>query len=175
MSNIFINSKSDLYSNKSKYKWIIITTAVLIGIASIYYTNILVSQLKEREERLITLYAKTLEYTANQQDNQSLGFIFEEIIVPNNSIPVILTDGAGTPIEHRNLNIKENLSSEELKNKLEEELDIMKGEHDPIMISFKNDDNEVFAYNFVYYKNSNLLYQLKKLPQLNLIKFKLVF
>jgi signal transduction histidine kinase len=168
MSNILINNRSDLYSIKSKYNWIIIISAILIGIASIYYTNILVSQLKDREERLITLYAKTLEYTANQQDNQNLGFIFEEIIVPNNSIPVILTDGNGRPIEHRNMKIDASLSREELEKFLEEELEIMKDEHDPIMISFRNTDNEVYDYNFVYYKNSNLLYQLRYYPYIQL-------
>src|SRR5210317_1750737 len=116
--NTVFNTKSDLYTNKSKYKWLIIITAILIGISSIYYTDILVSQLKEREERQITLYAKTLEYTANQQDNQNLGFIFEEIIVPNYSIPVILTDDSGQPIEHKNLEFNENLSAEEFNKKL---------------------------------------------------------
>ena len=134
--NTVFNTKSDLYTNKSKYKWIIIFTAILIGIASIYYTDILVSQLKEREERQITLYAKTLEYTANQQDNQNLGFIFEEIILPNNSIPVILIDGSGELIEHRNLIFDENLSGEQFEKKIEEELAIMKDEHEPIKINF---------------------------------------
>jgi signal transduction histidine kinase len=169
MNNPFNSySKGDLYSIKSRYRWIIIVTAILIGIASIYYTNILVSQLKDREERLITLYAKTLEYTANQNDNQNLGFILEEIIVHNNRIPVILTDGSGRPIDHRNLNIDATLSGEELEKTLEEELQVMKDEHDPVMISFRNTDDEVYDYNFVYYKNSNLLYQLRYYPYIQL-------
>jgi signal transduction histidine kinase len=162
------NNNNNLYSIKSRYKWIIIVTAILIGIASIYYTNLLVSQLKEREERQITLYAKTLEYTANQLDNQNVGFIFEEIIVHNNSIPVILTDGTDRPIEYRNLKLDPGLSEEELEKVLEEELEIMKDEHAPIMINFKNKENEVFDYNYVYYKNSNLLYQLRYYPYIQL-------
>ncbi len=166
--NTVFNTKSDLYTNKSKYKWIIIFTAILIGIASIYYTDILVSQLKEREERQITLYAKTLEYTANQQDNQNLGFIFEEIILPNNSIPVILTDGSGGLIEYRNLEIDEKLTGEDFDKKIEEELAIMKDEHDPIKINFRNENNEIYGYNLVYYKNSKLLYQLRYYPYIQL-------
>ena len=166
--NTVFNTKSDLYTNKSKYKWLIIITAILIGISSIYYTDILVSQLKEREERQITLYAKTLEYTANQQDNQNLGFIFEEIIVPNYSIPVILTDDSGQPIEHKNLEFNENLSPEEFNKKLGEELDIMKDEHEPIKINFRDENNVVFGYNLVYYKNSKLLYQLRYYPYIQL-------
>lgn len=167
-NNTVFNTKSDLYTNKSKYKWLIIITAILIGTASIYYTDILVSQLKEREERQITLYAKTLEYTANQQDNQNLGFIFEEIIVPNNSIPVILTDDSGKPIEYKNLEFNENLNPEEFEKKLWEELSIMKDEHEPIKINFRDENNEVFGYNLVYYKNSKLLYQLRYYPYIQL-------
>ncbi len=167
-NNTVFNTKSDLYTNKSKYKWLIIITAILIGTASIYYTDILVSQLKEREERQITLYAKTLEYTANQQDNQNLGFIFEEIIVPNYSIPVILTDDSGQPIEYKNLEFDENLNTEEFEKKLGEELSIMKDEHEPIKINFRDENNEVFGYNLVYYKNSKLLYQLRYYPYIQL-------
>lgn len=161
-------SKSPLYLNKTKYKWISIITAVLIGTASIYYTNLLVSQLKDREERQITLYAKTLEYTANQQDNQNVGFIFEEIIVHNNSIPVILTDGMGNPIEYRNLNLDPNLPAEKLESTLQQELEIMKDEHEPIRINFRNEENDIYDYNYVYYKNSNLLYQLRYYPYIQL-------
>jgi signal transduction histidine kinase len=169
MSNTFsLSNHSDFYSIKQWYKWIIIITAILIGVASIHYTNILVSQLKEREQRLITLYAKTLEYMANQQDNENLGFIFEEIIIPNNSIPVILTDGDGQPIEYRNLDVGPRLGQEKLDQKLQEELEIMKGEHDPIRINFKNRNNEIYDYNLVYYKNSNLLYQLRYYPYIQL-------
>jgi signal transduction histidine kinase len=167
-NNTVFNTKSDLYTNKSKYKWLIIITAILIGTASIYYTDILVSQLKEREERQITLYAKTLEYTANQQDNQNLGFIFEEIIVPNNSVPVILTDDSGHPIEYKNLDFNENLNPEEFEKMLGEELNVMKDEHEPIKINFRDENNKVFGYNLVYYKNSKLLYQLRYYPYIQL-------
>lgn len=169
MNNPFISSRRfDLYTNKSRFKWLILVVAILIGLLSIYYTNILVTQLKEREKRLIELYAKTLEYTANQQDNQSLGFIFQEIIVPNNSIPVILTDGAGRPLEYRNLDIKDSLNEKELQSQLKNELVIMKEEHDPIQIRFINADNEIYDYNYVYYRNSKLLSQLRYYPYIQL-------
>ncbi len=171
MNNPFQNTRPfDLYSNKTSYKWIIIVTAILIGLVSIYYTNILVTQLKEREKRLIELYAKTLEYTANQQENQNLGFIFQEIIVPNNSIPVILTDGAGRPIpgQYRNLDIKESLSTREVQEILQKELLIMKEEYDPILIRFQNVDGITYDYHYVYYKNSKLLYQLRYYPYVQL-------
>ncbi len=169
MVNPFINvNQFDLYSNKSRYKWFILVTAFIIGLASIYYTNVLVTQLKEREKRLIELYAKTLEYTANQKNSQNLGFIFQEIIVPNNSIPVIWTDGAGRPIQFRNLDISNSLPEKEKQEILRSEIQIMKQEHDPILIRFENEDGVTYDYNYVYYKNSALLYQLRYYPYVQL-------
>jgi two-component sensor histidine kinase len=169
ISNPFTNSKTfDLYSNKSKYKWIILFIAIIIGLTSIYYTNTLVSQLRDREKRLIELYAKTLEYNANQKDNQNLGFIFQEIIVPNNSIPVILTDGNDNPLDYRNVNIKPSFSEIEKQEYLQKELSIMKEEHEPIMIRFESPEGNVPNFNYVYYRDSELLDQLRFYPYVQL-------
>ena len=42
--------------------------SVLISIGSIYYTDMLVDQLKERERQQVQLYAKAIEYTANDDE-----------------------------------------------------------------------------------------------------------
>jgi len=169
INNPFTNSKRfDLYSNRSKYKWIIVLVAIIIGLTSIYYTNLLVSQLRDREKRLIELYAKTLEYNANQKDNQNLGFIFQEIIVPNNSIPVILTDGNDNPLDYRNVNIKPSFTEAEKQEHLRKELSIMKEEHEPILIRFENDESSTYSFNYVYYKDSELLDQLRFYPYVQL-------
>ena len=158
MNNPFKNpGRLDIYQNRAGYKWLILILAIIIGTASITYTNTLVTQLKEREKRLIELYAKTLEYTANETSSENLSFIFQEIIVPNNSIPVIWTDGAGRPIQHRNLDMDIGLSDSEKMEILEEELHIMREEHEPIMLKFFNEAGETYDYNYVYYKNSKLL------------------
>ena len=167
--NQFINSKTfNLYRNKGRYKWIIFFMAAIIGLTSIYYTNLLVTQLKEREKRLIELYANTLEYNANQKDNENLGFIFQEIIVPNNSIPVILADGVGNPLDYRNVPVKSSFSEVEKLEFLRNAMEIMKEEHEPIMLRFENNDGMTFSYNFIYYKNSKLLDQLRYYPYVQL-------
>jgi len=66
--------------------------ALIIGGASIYYTQQLVDKLAEREKKLIDLYAKALKFAGNAENAGDLSFIFEEIVKANNSIPVILTD-----------------------------------------------------------------------------------
>jgi len=82
----------DLYQNKSKIKWIVLVVSVVISVGSIYYTNVLVGQLEQREKRQIELFAKALEYTTNESQENNLYFITEEILFQNNSIPTIWVD-----------------------------------------------------------------------------------
>jgi two-component system, sporulation sensor kinase E len=162
------NSRFDIFDNKTRFKWLSLLLALLIGIASIHYTNLLVSQLKDREERLIQLYAKTLEYTVNETDNSNLGFIFQEIIVNNNSIPVIWTDGEGNPLQYRNIDLRKNLNDNAKLAYLKNEIAEMKVEHPPIMITFLDSAGTANDHNYVYYKNSKLLDRLRYYPYVQL-------
>jgi two-component system, sporulation sensor kinase E len=157
-------SAINLYQNKFAIKVAIILVSIIIGFTSIYYTNILVDELKEREQRLIELYANTLEYTVNESNNENLAFIFQEIIVGNNSIPVIVTDHDGVPAFDKNIDYPLGEKNEVL----ERELEIMRQEHDPIIITFKNQLGETYNHQYVYYRNSDLLYQLTYYPYIQL-------
>jgi signal transduction histidine kinase len=167
--NPFISSnRFDIYDSKSRFKWLSIFLAVFIGFASIFYTNILVSQLKDREQRLIRLYARTLEYTINETGESNLGFIFQEIIVNNNSIPVIVTDAEGTPLTYRNIDFR-NIQSENARVLfLKTEVEAMKALHEPLMIRFLDDNGVVTDRQFVYYRNSKLLDRLRYYPYIQL-------
>ena len=70
----------DFYQDNTNLKWIILIVSIIISVGTIYYTNILVDQLKEREKNQVRLFAKALEYTSNDTDNNIL-FITEEIII----------------------------------------------------------------------------------------------
>ena len=48
------------YQNNSHLKWVVLVVSVLISVGSIYYTNELVNQLKERERQQVQLYAKAI-------------------------------------------------------------------------------------------------------------------
>lgn len=170
MSNPFNVSGIDFYQNRSAANWIVLVVSFLIGGGSIYYTSILVDKIKTREERLISLYANTLEYFANEDGNVNFNFIFEEIIVSNNSIPVIVTDEIGIPYEYKNIpEIDEAKSDVEKRNILLRELAIMEEEHEPILITLRNNLDEVTGYQYVYYKNSFLLTQLQFYPYVQLM------
>jgi two-component sensor histidine kinase len=159
-----------LYENRQVAKYVVLVISILIGMGSIYYTNVLVEKIKLREQRLISLYAKTLEYFANEDVDLNFNFIFEEIIVANNSIPVIVTDEVGNPTEFKNIERVENVKTEKERRKiLLEELEEMKADHEPILISLKYDLSQGTSNQYVYYKNSFLLTQLKYYPYVQLI------
>ncbi|MFY0626193.1 MAG: HAMP domain-containing histidine kinase [Reichenbachiella sp.] len=160
-------SSLDIYRNRSKLKWVVLGVSVLISIVSIYYTNALVEKIRQREEKLISLYANTLEHFANKPNEGEFNFIFEEIIVSNKSIPVVITDEIGKPLQSRNIPAAEKAYKEKNTKKwqriLLSEIEEMEEEHEPILVTLRS-DGEVTGYQFIYYKNSTLLSQLKFYP-----------
>ena len=155
----------DLYYDKSKLKWIILSISVFISVGSIFYTNVLVNQLKERERRQIELYAKAIQYTLDAKLDKDLNFVSDEILVPNNSIPTILLSESGQILEYRNIAIDSTLSDKGKQQTLYKELEKMRDEYEPIEVVDRDEiTNEVYVINYVYYRNSFLLTQLKYYP-----------
>jgi signal transduction histidine kinase len=159
----------DLYENKSRLKWVGLSVGFLIASASIWYTNLLVAELKEREIRIINLYASTIEFAANGAFEESMMFLFEDVVVTNNSIPVILADANDEPIYYRNIRIDSTASREQIRRQLMNELLKMKAEHDPIVISLRSEeDGDILQYQYVYYRDSYLLRNLRFYPYIQL-------
>ncbi len=159
----------DIYKSKSALRWIVLGVSIVIGGVSILYTNSLVDKLKNREQRLIDLYAKSFEEVGSESNNANISFIVQEIIIPNNSIPVIVTDEFGVPIDSKNLESAENISNpREKKRILLEEMEVMEKIYPPIHIIQRDDQGEVIGINYVYYKNSALLTQLQYYPYVQL-------
>ncbi|MFT5771871.1 MAG: hypothetical protein ACI9ZX_001270, partial [Algoriphagus sp.] len=159
MKNRFQDLTSvDLYSNKKQVKWLVVLVSIVIGSGSIWYTNRLVNELKERERRQIELLSAALEYAASNAEN--LTFINQEIIQQNYSIPIIMVDSEGDPIEFRNILFKKNADGLDSIRTLEAELAEMQAEYEPILL--EEADIQVF------YRNSELLLNLKYYPYVQL-------
>lgn len=158
----------DFYQDNTNLKWIILIVSIIISVSTIYYTNILVEQLKEREKNQVRLFAKALEYTSNDTDNNIL-FITEEIIYKNNSIPTMLVDEKGTIVNYNNIDIDSLWPPQKKEKELQKELNDMKKTYTPIPILLKDPTTaEVFGKQYVYYKNSFLLMQLIAYPYIQL-------
>jgi signal transduction histidine kinase len=159
----------DFYQNNSNLKWVVLVASVLISIGSIYYTNILVDQLKERERQQVQLYAKAIEYTANDDDSGDVNFIAQEILFQNNSIPIIQVTDKGKVLAYRNVDVQENWTDARKDVFLKNELKLMAQTYEPITVTLRDPQTgEVFGTQFIYYKNSFLLKQLIAYPYIQL-------
>lgn len=158
----------EFYRNNSNLKWIILAVSVVISVSSIYYTNVLVEQLKQRERDQVQLVAKALEYTSNDLEN-NITFITEEIIYKNNSIPLILVDEEERIVYHNNIDINPRWSDAQLQERLQSQFADMKGAYAPVEIVLRDPaTQEIFGHQYVYYKNSFLLTQLIAYPYIQL-------
>ncbi len=158
----------EFYQDNANLKWIILAVSIVISVSSIYYTNLLVNQLKERERNQVRLFAKALEYTSNDATSNIL-FITEEIIYKNNSIPTMLVNGQGKILNYTNITINAGWSAERKDRELNSVLDDMKKAFPPIPIVLRDPTTqEEFEKQFVYYKNSFLLTQLIAYPYIQL-------
>lgn len=161
----------DIYYNKSKIKWVVLVVSVLISAGSIFYTDVLVDQLKERERQQIELFAKALQYTIQEDLDRNILFV-SDILVQNHSIPTILVSESGQIINWRNIDVDTSLSTYEQNKILQAELNLMAETYEPIEVVDRDKvTGEVYYVNYVYYRNSFLLTQLTYYPyvQLSLI------
>jgi len=161
----------NIYQNKSNLKWIVLTAASVISIGSILYTNLLVGRLKERERSFIRLYAKTLEFALDESVTitQDINFISEEIILQNNSMPMIIMDSAGIIYAYKNISIDSSRSKNQINNRLRTMAISMAQDYQPIRIAPINPETgEPYLVQFLYYKHSNLLTQLIYYPYVQL-------
>lgn len=157
-----------MYPLRPHLKWIVLGVAILISIGSIFYTNSLVEQIRERERRQIDIYASSLEFLANESETNFF-LIFDQIVRANHTIPVILTDQSGNPEDYKNIGKADRIQDpEERKEFLLKEILQMEVEHQPISITLTDDENNIYGYKKIYYRNSFLLNQLKYYPYIQL-------
>ncbi|MDH5607966.1 MAG: HAMP domain-containing histidine kinase [Cyclobacteriaceae bacterium] len=160
----------DLYSNQSFLKWLVLVVSLIIGGGSIIYTNELVDDIREREYRQVTLYARALEYLANEtNETGSLLFVLDEIVETNTTIPVILTDANGTPEFYRNLKRADKLKKSDREQFLRKKAMEMRDERDPIEVNLLDENGQLYGKKYIYYENSILLTQLQYYPYVQLL------
>jgi len=153
-----------IYSQKNRIKLLVVFIALIIGASTITYTNILVSKLSEREQELVQLYAKGLRYMISAPSDDNIVFIEEEILSANTTVPVILTDEQENILDSKNINLPENISEERKNELLQREIKKMKEQHAPIEVPWAEG-----SVNYVFYKDSDLLSQLRYYPYVQLM------
>ncbi|MGI4872669.1 MAG: ATP-binding protein [Janthinobacterium lividum] len=158
-----------IYDQKSRSKVLVLLLALLVGAATMLYTNVLVKRLSEREQHQIDLYAQTMRHIISSEE--SMAFLQEHIINSNTTIPVILTDGTNV-IDARNLSLGLNphlsgadsarQASDSIR-QVKARLLQMQAQHGPIVIELAGGER-----NYIFYQESQLLHQLRTYPLVQL-------
>ncbi len=149
----------NIYTRKQRWKLILLVAALLIGMGSLWYTNQLVNKLSEEEKKKVELWAEaTRQISDTNADVGDISFPLS-VLTNNITVPVILTDAKQKVISIRNLDS----SKANDKHYLAQELAIMKSQREPIEISFAGNQK-----NYIYYKDSYLLTQLRYYPYFQL-------
>ena len=151
----------ELYSRKKWWKFFLMAGALLIGAASLFYTNRLTSQLREQETKKMELWAKANRLFARPDlDEQSLELIFD-IIQNNTTVPLIIADERDTIYFYRNLNLPEKNEVVFLRRELKK---MKEGSRDPIIIDLGDGEHQ-----YLYYADSVMLTKLRWFPIVQLL------
>ncbi|GAB3694154.1 HAMP domain-containing sensor histidine kinase [Spirosoma flavus] len=155
----------DIYSQNNVLKIIVALNLLLVGTASLLYTNRLISQLEKREEQYVRLYANSIAFLVDTSHASSgdLTFVTSEILEANQSVPAIYVNPDGHIAMYRNFDVpSEYADTPEAKSDfLRQKKDEMRKNHEPLVVEVGNG-----VRGLVYYNNSNLLRQLNYFPYL---------
>lgn len=149
----------NIYTQKQRWKILLLVAALLIGAASLWYTNKLVKNLSEEERKKIQLWAEATKKIADINDNNTDLNFLSNVISNNTTIPVILMNIKKEMVSYRNLDSLKALDKEYIK----EQIAVMLSQHEPIEILITGGNK-----NYILYKDSILLVKLRYYPYFQL-------
>lgn len=148
-----------LYNRKKNWKIFLVSCASILCVASLSYTNRLVTQLDIQEREKIELWAEATQQLVNSGMGPTNNILASRIIQENTTIPIILTNEVGDIIGDRNLKQKNKNRDAYLK----KQLALMSQQHEPIKIEARL-NGQVILTQYLYYKDSFILTQLRYYP-----------
>ncbi|MDQ1264862.1 MAG: hypothetical protein QG635_11 [Bacteroidota bacterium] len=139
---------------------------VIIALIILFFTQNLADRVQSRETQIATLYAKSLEYIANDVSSSGeYGFIFDEIIT-RIDFPIIATDKDYKSVNfYRNIDIDTTVSPQKKSELLLQKAKEMTDVNPPIKVAYRDS----VILNWVHYGQSSLVTQLKALPYIEFV------
>jgi signal transduction histidine kinase len=137
---------------------LLIAALTIVG-GSIWYNNRLAGKLAAEERKKVELWANAYQQINSADKETDITFYFK-VIRMNTTVPVILTDESDNILAHRNLDT----NRVDNEGYLERQLQQMKEENEPIEIDIGGGE-----HNYIYYKDSFLLTQLKFYPYIQFL------
>jgi len=148
-------------------KFILLIIAVLIAIATLYYTQTLVAKLQQKERQIVELYAKGIEYLANSTNpDVDITFLFDNIIKPID-FPLIQSDADNNVYSRtdiRNVEIDSSLTPDLFNDFIAKLISEMDATNPPIEVKY-----EGMIINKIHYGDSEHIKQLRYYPYIQLI------
>ncbi|WP_183561760.1 sensor histidine kinase [Mucilaginibacter sp. SP1R1] len=154
------------YQRKKRWKYLLLAFATVIASGSLFYTSYLVKKIASSERTRAQVWAISMRQILNSDDNDFLNYVLA--VRDSLTVPAIVTDAKGDIRLSRGLDTTKtyiDLPSPGKKYDLayfKGELAYMKQQHAPIKLKILGEDN------FVYYKDSALLTQLRLFPYIQL-------
>jgi len=156
----------DIYLKRKRGKIVLLLVAVIIGVASLLYTNWLTEKMSNEERKKVELWAEATNRLAEagiqssseanvEQLTTAYFTLIQLILEQNTTIPVIIIEPDGSFNYHANISFNEGRRQHVLNRELEK----MIAHAEPIRIDLSDDD-----YLLLYYRESNLLRNLRYYP-----------
>ena len=149
-----------VYYQNSRWKFVLLLLALIIGALSLYYTDRMVQSVRKQERKNMELWANATRALSMSGEFDASLEVLVEIIQANDNIPVILTDSNKAILSYNNLNEILARRPKYLERLVQE----METQHPPIVIQAGPG-----ITNYIFYSDSILLYQLKYYPLFQLL------
>ena len=153
--------KKYTYSSKIKIGLLFFGLALMAG--AIFYSNSIVSQLRDDNRQIVTVYSRIIANTINEESDANLGFVFDEII-KKVQFPIVYTDKLNIPLYSRN--IDQNKNKDEMLNLIKS----MDKNNKPIPIEYYDSgSNSKMLLGYLHFGDSILVQRLEWLPYLEIL------
>ncbi len=146
---------------------VVIAVAIIIG--TLWYTQTIVEKLQKREREIADLYAKSLQFIANEETpSAEFGFIFQEIVQENTvkiDLPLILSDASNhVVISYKNVDVDSSWDENKKGEYVASLIPAMDRDHTPIKVAHQDT-----VINYVHYGESTLVTRLRWLPYVEIV------
>lgn len=159
----------DIYLKRKRGKILLLISAILIGLSSLFYTNWLTDKMAQEERKKVELWAEatkelidaSIEVTSPEMERLNTHFLnfLSLVATQNTTIPIIIVEKDGS------LNIDANIKYSEGRKEevLQKELKKMKERVEPIPIELSENNTQL-----LYYSESSILRNLRFYPFIQL-------
>ena len=163
----------DIYLKRKRGKTLLLFVAVVIGLASLLYTNWLTGKMANEERKKVELWAEATKRLAEsgiqngsqagiEQLNTAYLALIQSILEQNTTIPMVIVEPDGSFNYDANISFSEGRKEQVLSKELEK----MKSHSEPIRINLSEEEDD---YLLLYYRESNILRNLRYYPFVQLV------